>query len=173
LITALNRNIDDDLLSSSDKGSIRKVGITDKKGNLRFDGLPPGEYKLNISKEGYVPKIQRVLIRPNVEVKVSLDPINKSALKHENERLRATIFATTILSNIDLCVARSEALMDLSPPNCKKPALKEFKKTSKVAHNRIEELRTSQSGFAVGGEVSTSGKFGGFRRRSEKTALVR
>ena len=161
----------------SEKDSTRKLGITDEKGDVRFDGLPPGEYKLNISKEGYVPKVQSIVISPtrhSSEIRVSLDPINKSTLKHENERLRAMIVATTILSDINLYVARSEALMDLSPPNWEKSALKEFKKTTRAAHNRIEELRTSESGFAVGGEVSTAGEFGGsFKRSSKKTALVR
>jgi hypothetical protein len=83
------------------------------------------------------------------------------------------IVATTILSDINLYVARSEALMDLSPPNWEESALKEFKKTTSVAHNRIEELRTSESGFAVGGEVSTGKVGGSFKRSSKKTALVR
>jgi hypothetical protein len=164
-------------LSLSEKIPIRKLDITDERGHVRFGGLPPGEYKLNISKEGYVPKIQSIVIPPtrqSPEVTVSLDPISKSTLKHENERLKAMIVATTILSDIRLYVARSEALIGFSPAKWKKSALKEFKKTAKAAHNRIEELRTSESGFAVGGEVSTAGEFGGsFRRSSKKTALVR
>ena len=141
-----------------------------------MSGLPPGEYELIVSKEGYVPKTQSAIVPSDgrcIRIIVSLEKITWLTLKLENERLRGKVTASTTLADIQSCVARSQALIDLSPPNWRKAALKEFKKTAKCARSRIEELRSSGSDFAVGAKVSLTGDLGGFLKRgSKKKPLV-
>ena len=158
------------MMSNSEKSPIQRFAVTNKKGEFILEDLPPGRYELHFSAEGYIPKTQSVIVSSGKRsrVDVGLEPITKASLKDENERLRGQVIASTILANIQSCVARSHALIDLSPPNHRRAALKEFKKTAKSAHNRIEELRSSESDFAVGAKVSLSGGLEGLLRRSSK-----
>ena len=126
----------------------------------------PRKYTVRASKPGYIPAKKTILVGPGEEqirVEVSLQRIDKSSLKHENERLRGIIVASTSLQKINSCVSKSNSLIELAPQHFKKNALKEFRKTAKTAHKRIEESRSVKrkiaakiSGRDLGGSLETS-----------------
>ena len=134
---------------------------------MRFSDLPTGKYTLRVSKPGYIPEKKTVFVgspeEEQIRVEVSLQPIDKSSLKHENERLRGIIVASTSLRKIDSCASKSNSLIELTPQHFKKNALKEFRKTAKTAHKCIEELRSVKRRIAakifgrdLGGSLETS-----------------
>lgn len=154
----------------------KRMALTNEQGRARFDNLPDGEYRISVSTEGYLPYKTRVLVdsqMPNAEVKIGLIAIDKSSLNQENERLRATVLAATDLRKIQSCVSQSHNLIQLTPMKLKGLALKQYRKTAKAAHKRIDELRTSADEFVVGATVSQAGGLGGsLKRESRKRPLV-
>jgi hypothetical protein len=147
--------------------------VTDNKGRASFSNLPEGEYTFEMSKEGYIPVRKNIMVpsgNDNVEIQVGLRAISKSTLKQENERLRGVIAASTRLDQIDSCVSDSQDMIELSPVSFRKEALKQFRKTSKAAHDRIEELRLGKRSTGV--SVSLRDLKGSFQWSTNKKPTV-
>lgn len=152
----------------------KRTVISDEKGNALFDNLPEGEYRLRASKDGYLPYRGHIAVGTgNTRIVVSLVPINKASLSHENERLRATILAATDLRKIGTCISQSNDLIRLSPIKFRGSALKQYRKTAKAARKRINELRSSGDRLAVGATVSAAGEIGGsLEKETKKRPLI-
>jgi len=95
---------------------------------------------------------------------------NFETLRQGNTRLRGLIIAAVTLAQVNAYVSESHSLIDLAPWGFRREALKQFRKTAKVAHNRIEELRLKRK--SVGFNLSPRDLKGSFRSSTNKHALA-
>ncbi len=128
-------------------------GITDEKGRVRFDDMPPGIYTVTVEAEGSEPVERKIQVKSpedDVSLNINLKPITTGFLALQNKRLRALILSSTDMLRVGAYVSESERLIKLSSPGLRKYATSQFEKTSESARRRIEELRKLESSVSVG-----------------------
>lgn len=130
------------------KKETRTFAISDEKGIARMN-LPPGIYNFVVKKEGYEPYPISVQIGiDDKEITIQMKPITDHYIQLENKRIRVLIEQSSNIIDIGELVQESEQLIQLSTAQLKELATRHFRRISRIARKRVNELRTTESAFA-------------------------